>query len=140
MVQRSYGRLVGDKLHLPLSRDIPLACMYFLFSAIVYCFSHFYFIRLFHDNHVLMAHRCHARFHPQGRLVGTTSFDNTWRLWDIASGGQCVLEQQGHAYPTYGIAFHVRPLFLSILRFASGSIPDLFAKWMFFFFLSSLRL
>ena len=50
--------------------------------------------------------RC--RFHPNGRMVATTSHDETWRLWDLGSGGTCLLEQEGHAKAVHGIAFHVR--------------------------------
>ncbi len=26
---------------------------------------------------------CRINFHPSGRFLGTTSFDKTWRLWDL---------------------------------------------------------
>ncbi|DBA65631.1 TPA: hypothetical protein ACH3X2_002690 [Trebouxia sp. C0005] len=44
-------------------------------------------------------------FHPLGRHVGTASFDETWRLWDVESC-TCLLEQEGHSRPVYTVAFH----------------------------------
>ena len=40
-----------------------------------------------------------------GRHVGTASFDETWRLWDVETC-TCVLEQEGHSRPVYTVAFH----------------------------------
>lgn len=45
-------------------------------------------------------------WHPSGRLVGTTGYDCTWRLWDVERGGAQLVMQEGHARPTYGLAFH----------------------------------
>lgn len=48
---------------------------------------------------VLKGHQarlCSVAFHPSGRYVGTTSFDHTWRLWDVESGGKEILLQDGH--------------------------------------------
>ncbi len=54
------------------------------------------------------AGRCHrlrrVAFHPMGRHLGTASFDQTWRLWDIESG-ESLLEQEGHSRAVYAIAF-----------------------------------
>lgn len=44
-------------------------------------------------------------FHPSGRYLGTTSFDKTWRLWDVGTGKELLL-QEGHSRSVYGIAFH----------------------------------
>jgi U4/U6 small nuclear ribonucleoprotein PRP4 len=44
-------------------------------------------------------------FHPQGDYVATTSFDHTWRLWDVATGTE-VLLQDGHWKEVYGVGFH----------------------------------
>jgi U4/U6 small nuclear ribonucleoprotein PRP4 len=44
-------------------------------------------------------------FHPSGRFVGTTSYDKTWRLWDVESSA-LLLTQEGHAREVYPIAFH----------------------------------
>jgi U4/U6 small nuclear ribonucleoprotein PRP4 len=51
------------------------------------------------------ARLCSVAFHPQGDYVATTSFDHTWRLWDVATGGQILL-QDGHWKEVYGIGFH----------------------------------
>ena len=40
-----------------------------------------------------------------GRHVGTASFDETWRLWDVETSS-CLLEQEGHSRPVYTVAFH----------------------------------
>jgi len=44
-------------------------------------------------------------FHPMGEHVATTSFDHTWRLWDIETGSEILL-QDGHWKEVYGIGFH----------------------------------
>lgn len=43
-------------------------------------------------------------FHPMGCHLGTASFDQTWRLWDIETGA-CLVEQEGHSRGVYSIAF-----------------------------------
>ncbi|KAI3428827.1 hypothetical protein D9Q98_007644 [Chlorella vulgaris] len=43
-------------------------------------------------------------FHPMGRHLGTASFDQTWRLWDVETGA-CLLEQEGHSRAVYAVAF-----------------------------------
>ena len=43
-------------------------------------------------------------FHPSGRFIGSTSFDLTWRLWDIETQ-QSLLDQEGHSRAVTGIAF-----------------------------------
>lgn len=48
---------------------------------------------------------CGTAWHPSGRWLGTTSFDRTWRLWDVETGAE-VLQQEGHAREVYPIAFH----------------------------------
>ncbi|KAJ0178231.1 hypothetical protein K1T71_006054 [Dendrolimus kikuchii] len=45
-----------------------------------------------------------VEFHPSGRFLATTVFDNSWRLWDLESATE-VLHQEGHAKPVYSIAF-----------------------------------
>ena len=42
-------------------------------------------------------------WHPSGDYIGTTSYDLTWRLWDVETGGQILL-QDGHASEVYGMA------------------------------------
>lgn len=44
-------------------------------------------------------------FHPMKKHVITTSFDHTWRLWDIETG-QEILLQDGHWKETFGVGFH----------------------------------
>lgn len=44
-------------------------------------------------------------WHPSGAVVGTTSYDRTWRLWDVETGTELML-QEGHAREVYPIAFH----------------------------------
>ena len=51
------------------------------------------------------ARLCKVAFHPQGDHVTTTSFDHTWRLWDVQTG-QEVLLQDGHWKEVYGFGFH----------------------------------
>jgi len=51
------------------------------------------------------ARLCKIAWHPSGRYFGTTSFDHTWRLWDVETGHQLLL-QDGHWKETYGISMH----------------------------------
>jgi WD40 repeat protein len=44
-------------------------------------------------------------FHPMHQHVATTSYDHTWRLWDVETS-DCLLLQDGHARECYGIGFH----------------------------------
>jgi U4/U6 small nuclear ribonucleoprotein PRP4 len=44
-------------------------------------------------------------FHPSGRFVGTTSYDKTWKLWDVETSSS-ILTQEGHAKEVYPIVFH----------------------------------
>lgn len=48
---------------------------------------------------------CRLAWHPSGRLVASTSYDKTWRLWDVETQKE-LLKQQGHAKATYALAFH----------------------------------
>ncbi|KAL7550251.1 hypothetical protein ACHAWF_013494 [Thalassiosira exigua] len=56
------------------------------------------------------ARLCNVAFHPTGKFVATTSFDHTWRLWDVEtssmSGGNELLLQDGHAREVCGVGFH----------------------------------
>ena len=51
------------------------------------------------------ARLCKTAFHPTGRHVFTTSFDTTWRLWDVETGSELLL-QDGHDRETYGVGLH----------------------------------
>ena len=44
-------------------------------------------------------------FHPSGRLLGSASFDYSWRLWDLEHS-TCIQLQEGHSRPVYSISFH----------------------------------
>ena len=52
------------------------------------------------------ARLCRVAFHPSGRYVATTSFDHTWRLWDVETGGTQLLLQDGHWKECYGVGMH----------------------------------
>jgi U4/U6 small nuclear ribonucleoprotein PRP4 len=43
-------------------------------------------------------------FHPQGLHVASGSHDKTWRLWDISTLKE-LLVQEGHAGPVYALDF-----------------------------------
>lgn len=43
-------------------------------------------------------------FHPMGQHVATSSYDKTWRMWDIEKGGEIQM-QEGHAAEVYCLAF-----------------------------------
>ena len=43
-------------------------------------------------------------FHPSGRYVGTAGHDNTWRLWEVETGRELLL-QDGHAKECSALAF-----------------------------------
>ncbi|XP_026191125.1 U4/U6 small nuclear ribonucleoprotein Prp4 [Cyclospora cayetanensis] len=44
-------------------------------------------------------------FHPTGRSLATTSHDETWRLWDVETR-QEILLQEGHSAAVYALCFH----------------------------------
>ncbi|KAL7539214.1 hypothetical protein ACHAXR_010882 [Thalassiosira sp. AJA248-18] len=56
------------------------------------------------------ARLCSVAFHPTGKFVATTSFDHTWRLWDVETSsmaeGKELLLQDGHSREVYGVGFH----------------------------------
>ena len=58
--------------------------------------------------HKLEGHRGVAtacEFHPMGSLLGTAGADRTWRLWDVATGTE-LLVQDGHYGESSALAFH----------------------------------
>lgn len=44
-------------------------------------------------------------FHPSGRYIASTSFDQTWKLFDVATEAE-LLEQEGHSKEVFAGAFH----------------------------------
>lgn len=52
------------------------------------------------------ARLCRAAFHPMKKHVATTSFDHSWRLWDIEANQEMLLLQDGHWKEVYGVGFH----------------------------------
>ena len=44
-------------------------------------------------------------WHPDGKHLITTGYDKTWRMWDVESGSE-ILMQQGHSRPVYGVSVH----------------------------------
>lgn len=44
-------------------------------------------------------------FHPSGALLGSASYDYSWRLWDVGHARELQL-QEGHSQPVYSLAFH----------------------------------
>lgn len=47
-----------------------------------------------------------TEFHPTGKYVATTSFDHTWKLWDMERPQTELLEQEGHAKEVFACSFH----------------------------------
>ena len=43
-------------------------------------------------------------FHPMGRVIASTSHDKTWRLWDIETKKELML-QEGHSNQVYPLSF-----------------------------------
>ncbi|KAK5578525.1 hypothetical protein RB653_008197 [Dictyostelium firmibasis] len=54
------------------------------------------------EGHSDVVNRC--SFHPCGRYITTSSNDKSWRMWDLESGGKCLLDQEGHSDGVMGIA------------------------------------
>lgn len=46
-----------------------------------------------------------CRFHPSGRFIGTAGHDYTWRLWDVETESELLL-QDGHIKDCSAIDFH----------------------------------
>lgn len=47
---------------------------------------------------------CRVAFHPSGDYVASASFDTTWRLWDVATSKELLL-QEGHSKEVYTVEF-----------------------------------
>lgn len=48
---------------------------------------------------------CRVKFHPHNELAATTSVDGTWRLFDVETQSEILL-QEGHDEGVYGLAHH----------------------------------
>ena len=62
------------------------------------------------------ARLCKTAFHPSGKHVFTTSFDTSWRLWDVQTSQELLL-QDGHDKETFGIGVHPDGSLVSITDF-----------------------
>lgn len=47
---------------------------------------------------------CRVAFHPSGNYVASASFDTTWRLWDVNTSKEILL-QEGHSREVYAVEF-----------------------------------
>jgi U4/U6 small nuclear ribonucleoprotein PRP4 len=47
---------------------------------------------------------CRVAFHPSGDYVASASFDTTWRLWDVNTSQELLL-QEGHSKEVYSVEF-----------------------------------
>lgn len=47
---------------------------------------------------------CRVAFHPSGDYVASASFDTTWRLWDVETSKELLL-QEGHSKEVYTVEF-----------------------------------
>jgi len=69
---------------------------------------------------------CRVAFHPSGRYVGSASFDTTWRLWDVETSKELLL-QEGHSKEVYTVEFQndgalVASGYAIVLRGRSGHL------------------
>ena len=54
------------------------------------------------EGHQGVVSKC--EFHPNGKYIGTTGYDYSWRLWDVETGRELLL-QDGHSRECSAIAF-----------------------------------
>lgn len=47
----------------------------------------------------------YVEYHPMGKHIASSSHDHTWRLWDLETQKQLLL-QEGHSAPVYPLSFH----------------------------------
>lgn len=52
-----------------------------------------------HENRIVR-----TKFHPSGKYIASASFDQTWRLWDVETQQQLLL-QEGHSKEVYTLGF-----------------------------------
>lgn len=46
-----------------------------------------------------------TKFHPSDKFIASASFDTTWKLWDVETQKELLL-QEGHAKEVYRLSFH----------------------------------
>ena len=46
----------------------------------------------------------HVKFHPSNKYIASASFDTTWRLWDVETGTELLL-QEGYSKEVYALDF-----------------------------------
>lgn len=63
-------------------------------------------------------------FHPSGRYLSSASYDGTWRLWDVETSKELLL-QEGHSKEVYSVAF--QPTDGSLM--ASGGLDAIGRVW-----------
>ena len=62
---------------------------------------------------------CRVAFHPSGDYVASASFDTSWRLWDVTTAKELLL-QEGHSKEVYSVEFQEDGALV-----ASGSVSPL---------------
>lgn len=62
-------------------------------------------------------------WHPMGDHVATASYDKTWRLWDVETGAELLL-QEGHSRAVYSVAFQCDGALV-----ATGGMDELVRVW-----------
>ncbi|CAG8478940.1 6117_t:CDS:10 [Acaulospora colombiana] len=80
-------------------------------------------------------------FHPSGRFLGSTGYDYSWRLWDIETTKELLL-QEGHSREAYAIRFQndgalvatgytiaAHKSLVSDVRFFHGSVTFVSEEW-----------
>lgn len=45
-------------------------------------------------------------FHPSGKFVISTSFDQTWKMWDVENPQEALVQQEGHSKEIFCGSFH----------------------------------
>lgn len=75
---------------------------------------------------------CRVVFHPSGDYVASASFDTTWRLWDVSTQKELLL-QEGHSKEVYSVEFQddgalVASGYTSIFQSVIEFVTDHFAE------------
>ncbi|CUM64406.1 uncharacterized protein PRCAT00002009001 [Priceomyces carsonii] len=63
-------------------------------------------------------------FHPSENFIASTSFDQTWKLWDVNRPQVPLIEQEGHSREVFGGSFHPDGSL-----FASGGLDGICRVW-----------